>query len=150
MKSGSKLSLVGWGNDQAILHVEDGIIGISFWKDKRLCSFSKTPWLRGHFAVLSNDMVKPELRNPSKTLIQHMRTEALKAAHEAVLSEDLFLLSEAIITTYMAQQMMGHRILPAIGEIGKRYAGDSRYSLYLFATSERVTRLKETKAVLMA
>jgi hypothetical protein len=150
MKSESKLSLVGWGNDQVLVHIKRDMIGVSFWKDERLEAFSETPWLRDHVAVLNAPAVTHELRYPEEALIRHMRTEAMKAAYEAVETEDIYLLSEAVITTYMAQQMMGHALLPSIGEIGKRYVGNTRYTMYLFATPERVRKLKQTNSVLMA
>lgn len=150
-KSESKMSLVGWSEDQVVLHINCKVIGVSFWKDWRLVSFSTTPWLRGHVAVLSAPQrTTHERRNPDMRVIQHMRTEAIKAAYDAVRNEDIYMMSEAIITTYMAQQMMGLDPLPNMNEIGKRYAGDEKYGLYLFAQPERVTKLKQTQAVFAA
>jgi hypothetical protein len=150
-KSESKLSLVGWGDHQAVLHINCRVLGVSFWKDRQLQSFSVVPWLRGHLAVLNAPRgVQHERRYPDERVIRHMRTEAMKAAYEAVLNEDIYMLSEAIITTYMAQQMMGRALLPHMNEIGKRYAGNERFSVYLFAQPERVTKLKQTQSVLAA
>lgn len=139
-----KLSLVGWGNNQLVLHENtNGLIGVSFWKDRKLEAFSLTPWLRGHFAVIKVEEAQRERRYPDEKLIRHMCTEAMKAAHEAIEAKDIYLLSEAIITSYMGQQMIGYHVLPERHEIGKRYTGNGTLSLYLFSTPERASKLKD-------
>jgi hypothetical protein len=144
----TKISLVGWGDDQVILHDSSTQIGVSIWRGGRLRSFALAPWLRGVVAVIKAPSVYDHTlpSDYDKKFVAFLRTESMKAAREAIMEQDVYLLAEAIITTYTAQQMMGGELLPNYGELGKRYAG--RYGVYIFQSPDRTKKFISSSAVL--
>jgi hypothetical protein len=146
--SETKISLVGWGDDQIILHSKSSITGVSLWRAGRLRAFALSPWLSGCVAIIKAPTVYDHTlpSDYDKKLVGFLRSEAIKAAREAILANDIYLMSEAVITTYTAQQMMGGELLPNYGEIGKRYAGS--YGVYVFPTPDRTKKFLSTSAVL--
>lgn len=146
----SKISLVGWGDNQVILHAAPSIVGVSFLFKNRIHAFAATPWLKGKIVVMPVTTMYQHGKGRAELAktIRHMRKEAMQAAWDAILAQDIFLLSEAVITTYWAQHLMGGELLPSIGEIGKRYAGS--YGVYLFTDTKRIGQKLRKHSVLVS
>lgn len=144
-----KVSLVGWGEEQVVLHMINGNPGVTVFRNNKLTLFGMTPWLRGRIAVLPpnanyNHGTPPHPEHVD--LVINMRLHAVNDAVSALLSKDINLLAEAVSTTYMAQQYMGGELLPHLGEIGKRFS--SKWGVYVFRDPEAMNPLLKTYSLI--
>lgn len=147
-----RISLVGWGELQIMLHVINGHHGISVVEDNRVTKFGLTPWLNGRIAVVRTLARYCHGREPlnedTGPLILNMRGSAFEAGITALEHQDVYLLAEAVTTTYMAQQYMGAELLENRGEIAKRFSG--RYGVYLFPEPHAMTAECKSQSVVAA
>jgi hypothetical protein len=128
-----KISLVGWGEWQVMLHTVNCHTGISVVENNRITLFGLTPWLKGLITVVPTTARYCHAAQPlgaCAELILQMRRDAMEAAVQAIKDQNVLLLAEAVVTTYMAQQQMGAEVLPHRGEIAKRFSG--KHGLYVF------------------
>jgi hypothetical protein len=128
-----KISLVGWGEWQVMLHTVNNHTGLSVVENNRITKFGFAPWLKGLIAVVPTKARYCHGHEPlgeHAGMVLEMRRNAFEDAMTAIESQDVLLLAEAVIITYMAQQQMGAELLPNRGEIAKRFSG--RFGLYLF------------------
>lgn len=149
--SEKKISLVGWGDQQVMLHVLNGHVGVSVVNDGKISLFGVTPWLKGLVAVVPSlaRYVHGTLPKPEHAeMILQMRQSALDDAISALKQKDIGLLAEAVTTTYLAQQFMGAELLPNKGEIAKRFSG--RFSLYVFRQKQIIAPDIQLNSVLAA
>lgn len=145
-----KVSLVGWGVKQVVLHVFGKRCGISVF-DSRLTLFGETPWLSGLVVILPVDAKYVHGMAPApehRDMVLAMRDSAVEDAIEAVKSQNIRLLGEAVSTTYMAQQYMGGEMLPDLGEVGRRFSGD--LGVFLFEKKTAISKQIRDHAVLLA
>lgn len=144
-----KISLVGWGEIQVMLHTINGLSGLTVVSDNRIIKFGMTPWLNGLIAVIPTTA---RYRHGAEPIREHadfilqMRESAFLDAMTAIDNQDVYLLAEAVTTTYMAQQFMGAELLPNKGEIGKRFSG--RYGVYVFPEPHAITSDVKSNSVL--
>lgn len=132
-----KISLVGWGEWQVMLHTIKSdnacLTGLTVVENNRITRFGLTPWLKGLITVVPTTARYCHAAQPlgeCAELILQMRRDAMEAAIQAIMDQNVLLLAEAVVTTYMAQQQMGAEVLPHRGEIAKRFSG--RHGLYVF------------------
>ncbi len=148
----ARISLAGWGHEQVVLHIWCHGIGLSVWSGNHLRSFSLTPWLKGKIALINSPLTRTREDEGVTQKIEHtvlrLRQEAVRIAVAAMRTEDIFVLSEAVTTTYAAQQLMGDGLLPNLGEIGKRHS--KNFGVYLFSHQKRITKKLRTNSVLVA
>lgn len=145
-----KVSLVGWGEWQVMLHTINCHVGLTVVENNRVTRFGLTPWLKGLIAVVPTTARYCHGEHPlgeCAELILRMRYDAVQDAIVAIERQDVNLLAESVIATYMAQQQMGAEILPHRGEIAKRFSG--RCGLYVFSAPICDGDLK-SKAVMAA
>lgn len=146
-----KISLVGWGEWQVMLHTFNGHTGLTVVENNRLTKFGLTPWLKGLIAVVP---VKARYCHGQVPLgecaemVLQMRQSAFEDAIAAIDNQDVMLLAEAVVTTYLAQQQMGAEVLPNCGEIAKRFSG--RFGLYFFGQPFAITDDIKSNAVMAA
>lgn len=146
-----RISLVGWGETQVMLHTVNGRTGLSVFSESRLLKFGLTPWLHGHIAVLP---VTERYRHGQEPLgenaefIMSLRQSAFNDALLAIENQDVLLLAETVTTTYMAQQYMGAELLPHKGEIAKRFSGC--YGVYVFPQPHAITAELKSNSVMAA
>jgi hypothetical protein len=146
-----KMSLVGWGEWQIMLHTINDRPGISVVENNRITKFGFTPWLKGLIAVVRTTAHYCHGQQPlgeCASMVLQMRESAFQDGVTAIETQDVMLLAEAIITTYVAQQQMGAEILPNRGEIAKRFTG--RFGLYLFGQPLAATDDIKSKSVMAA
>jgi hypothetical protein len=139
-----KISLVGWGTEQVLLHTINGHPGISVVQQNRLKLFGLTPWLKGLIAAMPTKARYCHGTPPAPEhvdMVLQMRRNAVDDAVEAIYTQNIYLLAEAVVTTYMAQQYMGAELLPNKGEIGKRFSGS--WGVYVFP--EPISNYKDLK-----
>jgi hypothetical protein len=144
-----KVSLVGWGEWQVMLHVINGNPGVSVVKNNRITMFGVTPWLKGLIGVVRTTARYCHgqvAQGDCADLVLQMRQSAFEDAVQAVLNQDVPLLAEAVMTTYMAQQQMGAELLPHKGEIAKRFSG--HFGVYLFSKPSNVSAEIKLNAVM--
>lgn len=146
----ASISLAGWGHEQIVLHVWCSQVGLSVWGGNRLRSFSLTPWLKGKIALIQSPNVRDKegISEKMASTVLRLRQEAVRIAIAAIRTEDIYVLSEALTTTYAAQQLMGDGLLPNLGEIGKRHS--MNFGVYLFSNQKRITKKLRTNSVLVA
>jgi hypothetical protein len=145
-----KISLVGWGEWQVMLHTINCHTGITVVENNRITKFGLTPWLKGLIAVVPTTARYCHGQQPlgeCAEIVLEMRRNAMQDALVAIEHQDVALLAEAVVTTYLAQQQMGAELLPNRGEIAKRFSG--RLGLYVFGTPICDGDLK-SKAVMAA
>lgn len=146
-----KISLVGWGELQVMLHVINGTYGVSVVEDNRITRFGLTPWLKGRVAVVPTTA---HYAHASRSITEHadlilnMRGSAFIDAISAIEHKDIYLMAEAITTTYMAQHYMGAEHLPNRGELAKRFSG--RFGVYLFDGPHAMTKDIKSNSVVAA
>lgn len=146
-----KVSLVGWGGKQVLLHTVNGHPGVSVFERNRVTAFGLAPWLKGLIAVIPPNARYRHGTPPAPEhveLVLAMRNSAFNDAIEALYTQDIYLLAEAVSTTYMAQQYMGGELLPNLGEIGKRFSGN--WGVYVFQTPTAINKKLKTHSVLVA
>lgn len=146
-----KISLVGWGELQVMLHMVNGRAGISVVSDNRITKFGMTPWLQGLIAVIPTTARYCHGKEPlgdCAGLVLSMRRNAFDDAMQAIDNQDVLLLAEAVTATYMAQQYMGAELLPNRGEIAKRFSG--RYGVYVFKQPHAIAADIKSNSVLAA
>jgi hypothetical protein len=146
-----KISLVGWGDYQVMLHTVNGHTGLSVVENNRLVKFGLTPWLQGLIAVVPTTALYCHGREPlgdCADLIMQMRSNAFQDALQAINEQNIPLLAEAVMTTYMAQQHMGAELLPNRGEIAKRFSG--KFGVYVFREPHAVGANLKSKSVMFA
>jgi hypothetical protein len=103
-----KISLVGWGTDQVILHVIKKEIFLSVWEKQRMKLFSDAPWLHGRVAVIKSKTVYDHstAKSDQMRLVLSMRKDAMADAIDAIYSQNINLLAEAVIGTYLANKSL--------------------------------------------
>lgn len=146
-----KISLVGWGEWQIMLHTVNNRTGISVVENNRITKFGLAPWLKGLIAVVPTTARYHHGHEPlgeCASMVLQMRENAFQDGITAIETQDVLLLAEAVITTYVAQQQMGAELLPNRGEIAKRFTG--RFGLYLFGQPIAATDDIKSKAVMAA
>jgi hypothetical protein len=146
-----KVSLVGWGDYQVMLHTVNGHAGVSVVQANRIVQFGLTPWLQGLVAVVPTTARYFHGKEPlgdCAELVMQMRENAFVDAVNAINEQNLSLLAEAVITTYMAQQSMGADLLPNRGEIAKRFSG--RFAVYIFNQPHAITADIKSNSVMAA
>jgi hypothetical protein len=146
-----KISLVGWGEWQVMLHTLNGHTGLTVVEDNRITKFGLTPWLKGLIAVVPTKARYCHGHAPlgeCADIVMEMRRNAFEDAMTAIDNQDVLLLAEAVITTYLAQQQMGAELLPNCGEIAKRFSG--RYGVYVFSQPIAITDDIKSNAVMAA
>jgi hypothetical protein len=144
-----KISLVGWGEQQVMLHSMNGHSGLSVVSDNRITAFGLAPWLKGLVAVVPTTARYCHGAEPlgdCAGLVMSMRQEAFADALQAILTQDVLLLAEAVVTTYLAQRHMGAELLPNRGEIAKRFSG--RFGVYIFGQDHAISAAMKSAAVM--
>lgn len=144
-----KISLVGWGDQQVMLHTVNGHAGLSVVSENRIIKFGLTPWLQGLVAVIpAPSRYCHGTLGEHADLVLEMRQNAFEDAMVAIETEDVLLLAEAVTTTYLAQQYMGAELLPNKGEIAKRFSG--RFGVYVFNQPHAIDSDIKSKSVIAA
>jgi hypothetical protein len=146
-----KISLVGWGEEQVMLHTLNGHPGVSVVENGSVRCFGMVPWLKGLIAVLPPKARYVHGTQPAPEhveMVLGMRQSAVEDAIQALYTKNIFLLGEAVATTYVAQQYMGGGLMPNLGEIGKRFSGN--WGVYIFSTPHHITQKVRKASILVA
>lgn len=138
-----KFTLAGLGTHQVTLHCfSSGQIWLTAWRFGKLVKFSEAKWLQGHVRLSHAATGNFKSRRVDGELIALMIDSSYADALVAMRKRDLYLLSQAIISAYVLQQILGTNPLPNRGELGKRYSND--VALYLF--EKKITALERKMA----
>lgn len=146
-----KISLVGWGEMQVLLHSCNGHPGFSVFDRNRLTLFGMAPWLKDRVIVLPTTAKYQHGTPPAPEhvdVILEARRRAVAQAVEALYTQDIDLLGLAVTATYAAQRFMGAQPLPELGEIGRRFSG--KFGVYLFKNPSAIGKNLRNDSVLVA
>lgn len=128
-----KIQIAGFGTCPVIFHrFSGGRCGISVWNNHTLAIFAETPWLTNRLAHvrIPKPFKLPKTAGVPSGLAQSIIDSSVRSTVEALQSQDVLLLAEAVSSIYGLQKMSGAPTLPHRREVAKRHVNNG--AVYLF------------------
>jgi hypothetical protein len=140
----SKECLAGFGSTTSLwFHFMDGqMVGYSLEEPNRVETFPPDTWFDQHMLMLGTSKKSTQKSND---VLPYLTYTAGERAVRALRDYHVYELAIAFTSHYSWQLVNGAKILPALGELAKVYAGQC--AVYLFR-SEAERRAAEQKALL--